>query len=172
MVWLLKQVQPPARHQHSERQNFYVPPLCHLRRRSFLWSSYLGSYGEDILIRDCSAFGELLVGNSFRHIAEVGCSRKRRAFSTNPFKPPKSNLSKYDVLNAISSATARPRNSRDVEERERGPAFGRGARSSRLLRCSSYVHHSQNFFVIRAVNGLCEDAVRSKVYSRQQPITN
>ena len=36
---------------------------------------------------------------------------------------------------------------RGVEEREREPASGRGARSSRLLRCSSCIHHLQNSLV-------------------------
>lgn len=75
MFWLLKQLQPPVGHEHPELQNFHIPSLCHLRRRSSLWSPYLRPYREDILIRYCSVLCELLVGNPFRHLADVGYRR-------------------------------------------------------------------------------------------------
>ena len=83
-----------------------------------------------------------------------------KGLSTNSFKPQISNQSKYDVLHPFWSAPAKAKKSRGVEEREREAAFGRGARSSKLLRCSSCFHHLQKFpCVTRAFEVFRDDAV-------------
>ena len=155
---------PPPSNNTRNSTTLHVPPLCHLRRRSSLWPSYLRPYREHILIRHCSVLCKLLVGNSLRHL----CSSRvlaegEKAFQPIVFKPQKSSLSRYVVLNAFSSATGKAKGvARSKSVREK-PHPGGGAWSSRLLRCSSCIHHCQNLlllFVERAFEVLCEDISR------------
>ena len=160
-------------------KTLHIPPLCHLRRRSSLWSSYLRPYSENILIRHYPVLCKLLVGSSLRHLcfgrvlAEV-----RKAFGPILFKPRESSLSRYLVLNAFSSATGKAKGvARSMRVREK-PHPGRGAWSSRYLRCSSCIQHCQKLilllnalwrFFVKIFKRLIVRGLASTVY---RPITN
>ena len=82
----------------------------------------------------------------FAIFALAGCSRKaEKAFRLILFQPRESSLSRCLVLNAFSSATGKAKRvARSMSVREK-PHPGRGAWSSRILRCSSCIQHCQNF---------------------------
>ena len=147
MVWLLKHLQPPARHEHPELRRFHVPSLCHLRCCSSLRSCYLRPYREDILIRHCSVLCKLLIGNPLRHLCCGGVPRN--------VKPPcirflqASNIKCEEVwcsprfLKRDSKGLMLRRVAVFVKRGGEG-AYGRDARSSRLESRSSCVDHLQN----------------------------
>ena len=55
-------------------------------------------------------------------------------------------------FNAFSSATGKATRVARSKSVEREAASGRGARSSRLLRCLSYIHHFQNCLLLYALS--------------------
>ena len=170
MIWLLKQLQPPDRHNtRNSTISTYLrdaicaavalcgPPICDPTEKTS---------SSDIV----PSFVSCWSATRFAIFAEVGCGRKVKTPFERMFQASNIKCEQLWNFRRFLERDGKAKKSRGVAEREseREAAFGRGARSSRLLRCSSSNHHDPKFcYVIRAfvLKVLREDVVLQDLLS-------